>query len=295
MNTTCEMNINLQNTTNLVVLVYQPAEMVLFKTIWPFIIVVGIIANVLFIWTVARVSSLQNSMYVILASLACTDIGMLIGQGMINIPDVFSSSVRFAKLDDYEIPFFVLTWFCYINSFGFVTLASLERYLAICHPIRHHLLKGLKRTFKLICLVLLLALGGLPLIIQFILSYSLTCIVWPNDSKYLNYPKTIHVRELYCKQSGIYVETGDILVTCFTTLLTLINYFMYLRVLQELTKRKRSTTLPTSAELEKSIRQASVMVIANGSVFGLLSIVVSGTLLITTLNPVLKQYHEICS
>ena len=39
---------------------------------------------------------------------------------------------------------------CYMGSSMFVTLVSFERYLATCYPIYHHLVKGEKRTVKLI-------------------------------------------------------------------------------------------------------------------------------------------------
>ncbi len=60
-------------------------------------------------------------------------------------------------------------------------------------------------------------------------------------------------------------------------------YYMYVKVLQELITRKQSTQLPISTELEKTIRQASVMVIANGSVFCLFSVAVSISLSINAL------------
>ena len=45
------------------------------------------------------------------------------------------------------------------------------------------------------------------------------------------------------------------------------NVYFYIMILQRLRKRKCNKTLQTSAGLERSIRQASVMVIVNGSIF----------------------------
>ena len=42
----------------------------------------------------------------------------------------------------------IIRWFSFLTSMWFVTLVSLERYLAICHPMKHRLLKGTKRTIK---------------------------------------------------------------------------------------------------------------------------------------------------
>ncbi len=293
MNTTCETTVDLQNATSLIAFVYQPSEMILFKIIWPCMIIFGVISNILLIWTVVRVSSLHNSMYTTLASLACSDIGILVGQGMVHVEDVFSSPVRRANIDRFKVPFFMLASFCYTSSFGFITLVSIERYLAICHPIRHHLLKGLKRTFKLICLVLLLSLAAMVVTMQYVLNFSSACVLWPTDPEYINYPRIIQLSVPNCQESGVLVQIGDILSTCFTTSATLCNCVMYIRVLQELTKRKRSTTLPTSAELEKSIGQASIMVIVNGSVFCLCLILVCAFAFTNVLYSVFNLIKEI--
>ena len=90
----------------------------------------------------------------------------------------------------------------------------------------------------------------------------------------------------------------DILSTCFTILCALGNYVMYIRIFQKLLARKRSTTLPTSAELEKTIRQASIMVIVNGLVFSMCSIVVSISLSVNAFYSgltVFEEYHCVLS
>ena len=59
------------------------------------------------------------------------------------------------------------------------------------------------------------------------------------------------------------------------------NCYFYIRILQALWKRKRDKTLQTSEGLERSIRQASVMVVANGIVFYFCFIVFLATMSIT--------------
>ena len=78
---------------------------------------------------------------------------------------------------------FLFSW-C---SFGTVTLVSLERFLAICYPIKHHLIKGTRRTNKLICLVWCISFGLTPAYI-FITETSSFCVIWPVGSVYAEYP-----------------------------------------------------------------------------------------------------------
>ncbi len=145
MNSTCETTIDLRNRTNFSRFLYLPSEKILYTIVWPCILFIGLTGNILFIWTVKHVSSLHTSTYIFLSSLACTDIGLLISLGTDRITDVVNNQVRYGKVSTSTVIVKTATFSCFTCSFFFVSFASLERYLSVCHPIRHHLLKGFIR------------------------------------------------------------------------------------------------------------------------------------------------------
>ncbi len=267
MNSTCETIIDLRNTTNLSRFLYQPFEKILFTTVWPCVIFLGLTGNILFIWTVKCVSSLHTSTYIFLGSLACTDIGLLISLGTKFITDVVRNPVRYGEVSIGTVITGITGFFCLTCSFCFVSFASLERYLSVCHPIRHHLLKGHKRTLKLVSITLLICLSVSLASVFYFGEFSIACVLWPEDLELLHYPKTINLSAFNQLSNSINVQTGDIFIASVLVLVAIINCFFYIRIVQDLSKRKRNNVLQTSAELEKAIHQASVMVIVNGSIF----------------------------
>ncbi len=267
MNTTCEVILDLQNTTDIDLFVYLPFEKTLLTVILPCVILAGLIGNILLIWTVIRISDLHTSTYIFLASLASADIGTLLGYGTNFITDVLSSPVRYSKVNAVYLSASVLSWFCSSSSFGFVTLVSLERYFAICHPIRHRLLKGFGRTLKLIALVLLFGLVVSALGLYYHLEYDVACVLWPNDPEFLQYPSTIHLSVANYQSRSINVQLGDIAASCAMTFMSIGNIIMSIRILKKLKQRRRSNVFQTSAQLEKTIQQVSLMVTINGMVY----------------------------
>ncbi len=146
MNSSCSSTINLQNSSIFYQYVsYQPYELVLYKFVMPCIILVGLTGNVTFIWTVIRVSSLHASTFIYLFSLAWSDLFTLVGYGIYPI-NGFLNPLRFGKRTLVKGIAETISWLSFITSIWLVTFVSLEHYLALCHPIKHRLLKGTKRT-----------------------------------------------------------------------------------------------------------------------------------------------------
>ena len=267
MNTSCEVTLDLRNATYFSHLLYTPIEKMLFSTIWPCIILVGLIGNLLFIRTVIRTPFLHTSTYIYLTSISYTDIGVLIGIGIVYITDILYNQVRFAKISILIAFFVTLVNFCFVNSGSFMTLVSVERYLTICHPIKHHILKGSKRTWKVICIILIISLTLSIVTLLYVLDYSTGCVLWPEGPDFVNLPRIIHLSTLSLHTEGTFVKMGDAGSAVGVIILAIVNYFMYTRILQVLKQRKENKELQTSAELERNIRQASLMVLINGVIF----------------------------
>ncbi len=286
MNTSCSFTINLQNSSILSQhVLYQPYELVLYQIVMPCIIVVGLTGNVSFIWTVIRVSSLHTSTFIYLFSLAWSDLFTLVGFG-IYITNGFLSPLRFGKGTLVEGIAETMWWFSFITSIWFVTFVTLERYLAICHPIKHRLLKGTNRTiqFCLLSVVLSLVLTC-TIVVQGIGKTSIWCLVWPSDDQFLNYPITITVF------SGIldhrYLDFNIFLAISYIIidmLILFMNCYMYASILITLHRRKYNKALQMSVELDKNIRQISTMVTANGIVFFLCSAVFNALMAYSVIN-----------
>ena len=243
----------------------------------------GLITNSSFLVTVVKTPSLHSSTYIFLTCLACSDCIML-GARLHHITQIlfdYTATNASNKVSD------CLSNFCFLLSTGFVILASTERFLAICHPLKYHKLKGTKRPTKLIAIVFLISVVGFStFIVPLVLSHSKTqyCVIWPKNNKFLEYlhhhdhiltPKPETWRSIYNKI--LYLSFGLI----YFLILAGVSY-MYVKILTTLGKRKRNTNLQMSIEFQKHIEQVSVMVIVNGGVyFFLMSILITYLILLS--------------
>ncbi len=270
MNTSCSLTMNLQNATVFdYYVLYQPYELVLYKFVVPCIILVGLTGNAMFTWTVIRVSSLHTSTFIYLFSLACSDLFTLVSFGMY-LTNGFLNALRFGNGSLMQSVAETIRWFSFITSIWFVTLVSLERYVAICRPMKHRLLKGTKRTIKfcLLGMVLSLVLTS-TIVVQFTGKTSLWCLVWPLEDQFKNYPRVITVFSgildpRFHNFIRIFLNISYVVIYLFTLSM---NCYMYASILITLHRRKCNKQLQMSMELDRNIRQISTMVIANGFVF----------------------------
>ena len=187
MNATCTVNntLDLRNVTSIPLwLVYLPNEWIVYYVIWPSLIIFGVLSNASFIWTVIRIPTLHTSTYIYLVSLACADLLNLSSSSFLNVINYIASPFRHDNRIIRDIIYFIHT-IAYLSSTGFVTLVSLERYLAICHPIKHHLLKGTKRAYKLIGIVSVASVvyifAAIPAFIHQ-KSNTKLCLIWPDEN-----------------------------------------------------------------------------------------------------------------
>ena len=238
---TTVMNLDLSKTTTSFQYIDQPDEGAFFRhfenIILPCIILAGLIGNLTFILTVIRMPSLHKPSYFYLTCLACTDLFTLIG--FIGLyAEIFIPSLE--KYISIEAVFVMISWVFFIWSLCLVTLVSMERYLAICHPIKHHLLKGTRRTFKMIAVSFL-----------FTLVMSGTSI-----------PDAFDFASLKVYSQITFIIYVGFFLSCLTY-----NCYMYVRILEKLKQRQYNRKLQLSPEFERNIQQMAIMVIINGVMF----------------------------
>lgn len=247
---------------------------IVYCVVWPSLIAFGFVSNLSFIWTVWRTVSLHTTTWSYLMCLACTDMINLLAFVFVQVRGNFQNSqtvgIRYAMdINDKMVNMaFAFVW---VVSIGLITLVSFERFLAICHPIKHHLLKGTKWTFRLcVCTVSLAvvvyAVTTMPAFA--IIKENLVCILWPAAEKYANYPQQMTV--LSTRGSGF---VPGLVYFAIMLIVVLFNCSMYIKILLALKARKENTTLGLSHSFENQLRQLAVMVIANGAVFFLFSFV----------------------
>ena len=270
MATNCDYQFDINNLTHedTFALVYLPNEWFVYEILWPLLLAFVLLTNVSFIFVVYRSPQLRTQTYAYLVNLSIFDLMFVISNTSNRMIQYISSPLR---NDDTLVGltgcviFGYIEGMCYAGSSTFVTLVSFERYLAICYPIYHHLVKGEKRTVKLICASWIYSmLIGLWIVFLYTDVYS-TCIVWPADQKYGIYPST----SLSCAPMSVIV--ADVIYVILFALwvgLPLSNAFMYYRIMKTLKKRNLSgMELGTSASESEQSRQVATMLVANGTVF----------------------------
>ena len=117
------------------------------ELIRPCLILIGFAENILFIWTVIKVPALHTATLIYLASLACSDFFVLIGLGIQDILDTIKIPLRFTTVLGIP-PLIVSIFIIFVFKFSDMTLVSIDRYLAICPAIKHHIFKRNKANIQ---------------------------------------------------------------------------------------------------------------------------------------------------
>ncbi len=266
----CHYQLDISNLTHeeTVALVYFPNEWFVYEVLWPLLLVFGLLTNLSFIFVVYRSPQLRTQTYAYLVNLSIFDLMFVISNGSRRIVEYTSSPLRY---DDNLLGLtgcVILRYIdgmCYSGSSVFVTLVSFERYLAICYPIYHHLVKGEKRTVKLICAGWIYSFVMGLWIVFLYTDISITCIVWPADHKYNRYPTTL----VSCIPLSFAVANA-IYATVFVlwVLVTIFNAFMYHKIMKALNERNLNSIQPGTSDAQSAqSRQVAIMLIANGTVF----------------------------
>ena len=245
------------NELDLLNLVYTSYEWMIYQIIFPCIIVFGYCTNVSFIWTVFKMPSLHTNTYRYLVNLALSDLLFLIAYYIPRIIDYQENPLR----ERLHSAVYALYYFFFCCSVGTITLVSLERYLAICNPIKHHLIKGTKRTYRLICSVWCIAVC-LALPYLFVSYASSICIMWPDDSVYADYPN--QYAPFGSPHWSLALMLTLNLIVFF--LLMIFNNFIFIRIYFALRERQHKN-LGLNLTFDLQLRQVAHMLIVNGVFF----------------------------
>ena len=243
--------------TDLLNLIYTSSEWIIYQIIWPCIIMFGYCTNLSFIRTVIITQSLHTNTYRYLVNLSISDLLFLL---IFYIPRIVYYHESPLK-ERLHSAVYALNYFFFCCSVGTITLVSLERYLAICYPIKHHLIKGTRRTYKLICSVWCIAVC-LALPYLFVSYASSICIIWPDDSAYADYPNQ-YIPLGSTHWTYVLILSINFVIFFF---LMIFNSVLYLKIyLAVRARQNRNLGLNSSSDLQE--RQIAKMLIVNGVFF----------------------------
>ena len=280
LNTTCfafSDTIDLTNTETPMDLQHNPQEQLMVNLLWSTMLTFGFISNVSFLFVVAKVPFMHTITNVYLGNLAVADLLYLlssIGDELLRynwslLPgdDTHKGLLGCVIIGGIGV-------LCYLESALLISLVSLERYLAICFPLKHRFVNGPRRTVKL---VLISWLFSFFLMMTYLLLYSGSittyCVIWPDEPRYLDYPSTVNFCAAHDSLSHIAQMAFFVFWNVMWLVVMVFNIFMYVGIMKRLKQREKGEVFRDSHDsaqrnAAKNVRnQVGIMLVVNGSVF----------------------------
>ena len=254
-------------------MIYSDHEMFFAKFLLPTLLVIGVIGNATFIYAVARIKRLHSITNLYLVNLAVADILFLLMAIPIYIASIISSPIR--DTIPWESRFGCISVKAvagsfYFTSLGLVSLVTLERYLAICHPFHHRGINTIKRTVKLVVVTWLIGIM-LGLCLGFgdgqLVRY---CLEWPDT--FITFPTEVSM----CKTARSDLILLEELSKTIPFIIALTgNTYMYFRIMRALggrnfhpeEKSEESTQSKFQSQANKVRNQVARLLIVNGLIF----------------------------
>ncbi len=247
---------------------YSPGRITLITVVFPLILILGVVGNCAFIYVVAKIKHMRTITNRYLVSLAVADVIFLLAA-------IGPKLYRYIKspLDADDSPLgsagCIWTYFLsdtsYFASLFFVTLVSLDRYVAVCRPQdRNNGIKG--RSTELIasawfisCLLAASLTPGNATLVFY-------CYKWAPMEPYTSWPSTIRV----CMPKKEWMKTFSLGLQTLPFFVTLIlNCGLYISIIKGLDQSMKRLNLRGEQKSKDSRmrNQIAKMLVVNGVVF----------------------------
>ena len=265
-------------------LIFKPMEWFIVAVAIPAVSVAGILCNVAFFFVLIRVQDMRTLVNFYLANLAVADMCFLLNTLSFSVWNAFYDPVNYASPSTTSLGCILFYWQVYIFAKGsliFITLMGFERYLAICHPMRHRMINSKHRSVKLVVISWVLSAVLATAVIPMIAQVSIQCYLWPRDDAFFH---DIPIVASYCilpPRMGVYGQVYYFIQTIPFLFAMLSSVFCYSRIIIQLSRRTITqsnveqigtggSTAPPS-HVTKTRNDIAKMLVVNGIVFFLLS------------------------
>ena len=234
----------------------------------PIVAVLGLAGNGAFLFMISRLSRMKTMVNLFLVNLAVNDIVFLTCLTVYCIAMYPSSPLSLRHPFDNTQSCLIVSlvlFFAYYCSISIVTLVSVERFYAVCHPLRQLKMQNKHHAFKALSVAYLIAI--ILSIITSLRRSQITefCLKWPQNGQYKNMPNVSR----YCGPIGGIKEVKAAMEILFSVLFFLaafVNGILYTKII--FTLRSRSLIQNSSKECNALVRsQVTRSLVINGILF----------------------------
>ncbi|XP_033628515.1 kappa-type opioid receptor-like [Asterias rubens] len=249
--------------------IFRPEDRTIITIFIPIIWGLGVIINCTFLFMIYRIPKLRTETNVYLTHLALADLLYL------NLFSAYDIWRYVASPVADNVPFTTSTGcLCFIiainmgyfAAMALVTMVSFERYLSLCHPIKHLKIRGRRRTKRMVAFCWLVGFVFAVTSAPERACLNKLCLQWPESEDHQGYPHT----RASCDPVTPWVESVTQPLLNVPWLIAMVaNIFMYVRIVQMLHRRKSSHNgkFDHHQTAMKLRNQVAKMLIVNGAVF----------------------------
>ncbi|XP_038061400.1 neuromedin-U receptor 2-like [Patiria miniata] len=249
---------------------YTPTHTLFVTIIVPVFWGAGVVANSTFLFVLLRLPKMRSKSNILLANLALADLWQISFYAGIYLWMYLASPVLFS------LPF-VSSAGCmgfyaafnvgYFSSVALVTAVSLERYIALCHPMRHLTIFSRQQAYKMVGICWMVGLVFSCSIVPGSAILNVRCLQWPDVDTFDGFPSVSVSCGSVHPWVGYYIEP---LVLIPWLVIVIANIYMFVEIVRALNKRRAIADAATTGAHLRMLQvrnQFAIMLIINGAVF----------------------------
>ena len=275
---------------------YTAGQSFLIHVLYPLVATFGFIGNTAFLVVLVYVRQMHTITNFYLGNLCLSDLMTLLTTTINYFREVHGSR-GLVKVDNMES-----TVWCILNkavshvffyaSFGFVTLVSLERFFAVCYPIKYRISNSKARAIKYVTFTWILAIIAAGVISTTWWNVTKFCVVW--DIQERNESATVFS---YCDAARpAFSKLHALFESVYFFVTFAISATSYIMIVNRMRKRQIPGASKDSQLQAKTTRnQVARMVVLNGLVFFLFQVLFQIYNLYTYANTTIFVKREVTS